>query len=58
MYLITKFEGKVDFQNHLFGWLRFGIFFKKIIEQQRQKMELKFYSKLIKCLGTGWENKN
>jgi len=38
MYLITKFEGKVDFQNHLFGWLRFGIFFKKIIEQQRQKM--------------------
>ena len=41
--MITKVECKVDVQNQKFGWVLF---------QNRQKNNVKFDSKLIKCLGT------
>ena len=34
-----------------------AIFFK-LLNNDDKKMWQKFYSKLISCLGTGWENKN
>ena len=50
--MITGFEGKGDFQNHPFGWVRFeNLFFNYKITTTKNVCE--FYRKLISLLGTG-----
>ena len=47
--IFTEFNRKTDFQNHLFGWVRFENRFYNCQITTKQKS----YNKLISCLGTG-----
>ena len=51
--IFNEFECKVDFQNHLFGWIRFENSFFLILNNDDKKCKKNFFSKLISSLGTG-----
>ena len=54
--IFTKFKRKVDVKNHEFGWVRFQNGFFKLLNNDDKNVNKMLHSKLICCLGAGWEN--